>query len=254
MATSLSIADSAEAKRLPGVGDNNETDFHCGIGITVTVDPGQTILVEGDAAGCFYRVLSGTIRLYKSIADGRRQVIDFLGAGDVFGLTGGACHPYSVEAITPVTLVRHNRSRVEAAIAADPEVARQLFELACAELSRAQRQMLLLGRKSADERVATFLLRLVEADGGDPLVSVPPLVTLAMSRQDIADHLGLTIETVSRAFSRFRRAGWISLVGRQQVRIDQMARLCALADAESGAEYRPLPCSQNGAQGLRLAH
>lgn len=236
MAISPSIVDR-EAR---AVSRPEPTSICRGIGVTVTMERGRTILVEGDPADRFYRILSGTVRLYSSIADGRRQVIDFLGDGEVFGLTGGECHPYSVEAITPTTLVMYPRSSVEAAIERNPEVARELFELACAELRRAQRQMLLLGRKTADERVASFLLRLAEGDqpGG--------LVTLPMSRQDIADHLGLTIETVSRTISRFRRAGLISLVGRQQVRLDRIDRLRALAEdagqtpAGSSAPVLPL--------------
>jgi CRP/FNR family transcriptional regulator len=215
MSTSLSIANEEPAGAPP-------SSLCLGIGMTVTMERGRTILVEGDPANQFYRILSGTVRLYSSIADGRRQVIDFLAEGEVFGLTGGGAHPYSVEAVTPVTLVRYPRSIVEAAIDRDPEVARDLFALACSELQRAQRQMLLLGRKTADERVASFLLRLAEGD--DPR----PLVTLPMSRQDIGDHLGLTIETVSRTISRFRRAGLISLVGRQQIRLERVDRLHAL--------------------------
>lgn len=205
--------------------------FSFGIGVTVTVGRGQTILVEGDRADHFHRVLSGTVRLYKSLADGRRQVIDFLDQGEVFGLTGGERHPYSVEAITSVILIRYSRRALEAAIDHDAAVARAAFDLACWELHRAQQHMLLLGRKTAEERVASFLLRLADGCPGARLVSLP------MSRQDIADHLGLTIETVSRTITRLRRAGLISLAGRQLVRLDRPERLRALA--EDGSEIRP---------------
>lgn len=243
MATSLVVADRG-ARSAPGP---EQATFSFGVGVTMTMERGQTVLVEGDRADRFYRVLRGTVRLYKSIADGRRQVIDFLGEGQVFGLTGGESHPYSVEAITAVTLVRHSRSSVEAAIERDPETARGLFELACTELHRAHQQMLLLGRKTADERVASFLLRLAEHDRPAPLVSLP------MSRQDIADHLGLTIETVSRTISRLRRAGLISLVGRQQIRLDGLERLRALAEDGSEAQPGPLAGTVPYA-GLRAAH
>jgi len=201
-----------------------------GLGVTVTAAAGQTIVVEGDPVDHYYRILSGTIRLYKSVADGRRQVIDFLGEGDCFGLTGLERHAYSVEAITPVTMIRCPRRSLEAAIENNPELARQLFELACAELGQAQRQMLLLGRKSADEKIASFLLNLAErGDGRNGMTNV---IQLSMSRQDMADYLGLTIETVSRTLSRFKRDGLIALPGRQEVVLKQPKRLQALADGE----------------------
>lgn len=199
-----------------------------GLGITVNARPGQTIVIEGDPIDHFYRILSGTVRLYKSIADGRRQVIDFLNEGDVFGLTGLDRQPCSVEAISSVTLIRYPRRSIEAAIEMQPELAGPLFELACAELRRAQRHMLLLGRKTAEERIASFLLELARgSDGG-----LRRTLRLPMSRLDIADHLGLTIETVSRTFTRFRRTGLIELHGRHDVRLSRIDRLRALAEGE----------------------
>jgi len=209
---------------------NQSVGAAVGLGVTVTAASGQTIVVEGDPVDHYYRILSGTIRLYKSVADGRRQVIDFLGEGGCFGLTGLERHAYSVEAITPVTMIRCPRRSLEAAIETNPELARQLFELACAELGQAQRQMLLLGRKSADEKIASFLLSLAErVDGQNGVTNV---VHLSMSRQDMADYLGLTIETVSRTLSRFKRDDLIALPGRQEVVLKQFARLQALADGE----------------------
>jgi len=202
-----------------------------GIGITVTAEPGQTIIVERDPIEHYYRIVSGTVRLYQSIADGRRQVIDFLSAGDCFGLTGMDCHAYSVEAVTRVVMIRYPRHLLEGAVEADPDLARRLFRLACAELGRAQEQMLLLGRKTADERIASFLLRLAatDDDAGEAVVTLP------MSRLDIADHLGLTIETVSRTLSRFKRDGLIDLVSRHEIALRDVDRIRALADGECAA-------------------
>jgi CRP/FNR family transcriptional regulator len=212
-----------------GAGDydpRTSLDALLGPGVTVEAAPGQTIIVEGDPIRNCYRILSGGVRLYKAIADGRRQVIDFLVPGDSFGLIGRRCYPYSVEAISPTTLVRYPRIRIDAAVKSDPVVAMRLFELACLELERAQRQMLLLGRKSADEKIASFLLALAERLNK----SDKDLLHLPMSRQDMADYLGLTIETVSRTFSRLRREGLIELATPHDVVLAQLESLRALGD------------------------
>jgi len=248
MATSLALNDLEETADRLGANlmDRARSDSGCGqatsfaapagIGVTATFCPGQTIVIEGDPITHYFRIVSGTVRLYKAIADGRRQVIDFLDAGSCFGLTGLAHHSYTAEAVSPVTLIRYPRQTLEAAIDTDPELARSLFRLACTELGRAQTQMLLLGRKSADEKIASFLLGLAERARDEHRPA--HLVHLPMSRQDMADYLGLTIETVSRTLSRFRRDGLIGLPGRQQVVLRQLALLEALADGEE-AETRP---------------
>jgi CRP/FNR family transcriptional regulator len=231
MASNLAAHDSRRGGRHDAVGGGPRRDRAVwpGIGITVTAEPGQIILVECDPIAHYYRIASGTVRIYQSIADGRRQVIDFLGAGDCFGLTGLDYHAYSVEAVSRVTMIRYPRHTVETAIRDDPGAARRLFQLACEELRRAQEHMLLLGRKTADERIASFLLRLAGADGAQ---AARPVVTLAMSRLDMADHLGLTIETVSRTISRFRRQGLIDLLGRQEILLRRADRLQALAEGQ----------------------
>ncbi|MDH3661442.1 MAG: helix-turn-helix domain-containing protein [Alphaproteobacteria bacterium] len=199
-----------------------------GLGVTMSVGAGRTIVIEGDPIEHVYRIVSGSVRLYKAVADGRRQIIDFLGAMDCFGLTGLDSHAYSVESITDVSMIHYPRKRLEAAIENQPDLRDQLFRLACTELDRAQQYMLLLGRKSADERVASFLLDLVTRQDdrrGDGV-----RLHLAMSRQDIADHLGLTIETVSRIFTRFKQAGLISLPDRHAVIVSNVVQLTRMAD------------------------
>jgi CRP-like cAMP-binding protein len=232
MASNLAVHISGRGRAhhpVPGGFPSRNRTALPGIGITVTAEPGQIILVECDPIEHCYRIASGTVRIYRSIADGRRQVIDFLGAGDCFGLTGLDYHAYSVEAVSRVIMIRYPRHAVETAIRNDPGVARELFQLACGELRRAQEHMLLLGRKTADERIASFLLRLADAAGEQ---ADQPVVTLAMSRLDMADHLGLTIETVSRTISRFRRQGLIDLPGRQEVLLRRPNRLRALAEGQ----------------------
>ncbi len=198
-----------------------------GPGITQKVGAGQTIVIEGDPIDHCYRILSGTVRLYKSVADGRRQIIDFLGPDDCFGMTGFEVHAYSVEAITDVVVIRYPRQRFDNIVQEKPDLGRQLMRLACSELNQAQQHMLMLGRKSADERVASFLLELFERqDGPDREMGS---LHLTMSRQDIADHLGLTIETVSRIFTRFRQSGLIGLLDRHAVTLNDLDRLSSMA-------------------------
>lgn len=197
-------------------------------GVTLKVGAGQTIVIEGDPIDHYFRILSGTVRLYKAVADGRRQIIDFLGPEECFGLTDLDDHACSVEAITDVVISRHQRQGLESTIEEQPDFGRQLLRLACTKLHRAQQCMLLLGRKSAEERVASFLLDLIKRRG-DPGQDMD-FLHLAMSRQDIADHLGLTIETVSRIFTRLRRAGLIGLPDRQSVILNDIDRLSKTAD------------------------
>lgn len=229
MASRLAVQQSHPAGRPAAIvaHPRDELEALPGIGITVTAEPGQTIVVERDPIHHYYRVVSGTVRLYQSIADGRRQVIDFLSEGDCFGLTGLDCHACSVEAVSRVIMIRYPRHLLEQAAQSDAGLARRLFRLACTELGRAQEQMLLLGRKTAEERIASFLLHLAAktAEGAHQ-----PVVALTMSRLDIADHLGLTIETVSRTLSRFKRAGLISLPGRHEIALCRIDRIRALAE------------------------
>lgn len=233
MASQLAVHDRLPASRPnAAVGRSSLRDnFEAlpGIGITVAAERGQTIVVERDPIDHYYRIVSGTLRLYQSIADGRRQVIDFLSDGDCFGLTGLDCHTYSVEAVSRTILVRYPRHLLGAALQSNPGLGCRLFRLACEELRRAQEHMLLLGRKTAEERIASFLLRMAVTSDEN---AVRPVVALTMSRLDIADHLGLTIETVSRTLSRFARDGLIDLLSRQEIVLRRMDRLQALAEGE----------------------
>jgi CRP/FNR family transcriptional regulator len=163
--------------------------------------------MEGDAADSIYEVVQGTLRLYKLLPDGRRQITGFLSRGHLLGLAPEGVCVYSAEAITDVTLCRYARAAFERLIDEVPGFARHLLATASHELCAAQDQMLLLGRKTAMEKVASFLLRTADqqaADGADG-------VDLPMTRNDIADYLGLTIETVSRTFTKLKDEELISL-------------------------------------------
>ena len=193
------------------------------LGVTLSVPAGKTIVIEGDPIDHYFRIVTGSVRLYKSVVDGRRQIIDFLGPNECFGLIGLATHAYSAEAISDVVMIRYSKRRLVDTIEDQPKLSNQLFRLACAELDQAQQRMLLLGRKSAEERLASFLIDLAARQGTTCL-------HLPMSRQDIADFLGLTIETVSRLFTRFKRAGLIDLPDRHSVVLQEGIELSDLAD------------------------
>ncbi len=197
-----------------------------GIGITSQAIPGQTIVLEGDPCSHCFRVLTGAVRLYKATIDGRRQVIDFLITGECFGLLG-AHYTYSVDAITHTTLIKTSRATLLAAVREQPGLAERLIERAAHELARAHEQMLLLGRKSASERVAHLLVELARRIGAD---EARPAFRLPISRQEMADHLGLTIETVSRTMTRLKEEGLIALPTPQNVVLLHPADLGALAD------------------------
>jgi CRP/FNR family transcriptional regulator, anaerobic regulatory protein len=165
---------------------------------------GATIFSEGDAADSVFEVVTGTLRLHKLLPDGRRQVTGFLCAGHLIGLAPEGTWVYTAEAITDVTLCRYRRPAFERLIDTVPGFARRVLTVTSHELRVAQDQMLLLGRKTAAERVASFLLLMAEQQGSEE-ISVP------MGRTDIADYLGLTIETVCRSLSQLKRSELIEL-------------------------------------------
>ncbi len=168
-----------------------------------------TLFREGDAADHVYSIASGTLKLYKLMSDGRRQIVGFLFSGDMFGLAVDGGYAYTAETVTPAQICRFTHRKLDTLRGEIPRLERKMFAMAVRDLAAAQEQMLLLGRKTAKERVASFLLKLscrLELRGQP---SSP--VELPMSRADIADYLGLTIETVSRTFTHLKREGVIGL-------------------------------------------
>jgi CRP/FNR family nitrogen fixation transcriptional regulator len=159
---------------------------------------------ENEPADYLYKVVSGTVRTYKVLANGRRQIGAFYLAGDVFGLETGERHAFSAEAISDAKVLVIKRSTVMALAARDNEVTRQLLNFTGQELQRMQDHILLL-IKTAQERVATFVLEMAER------IETSGEVELPMSRQDIADYLGLTIETVSRTLTQLENVQAIAL-------------------------------------------
>jgi CRP/FNR family transcriptional regulator, nitrogen fixation regulation protein len=174
---------------------------------------GTEIYGEKEPAEYVYQVKSGAVRSYKLLTDGRRQIGAFHLAGDIFGLENGSEHRFTTEAIvdTAVRLVR--RKSLEAVAENDAMVARNLLNMTTNNLQHAEDHMLLLGRKTSLERVAAFLLEM------DKRLTASGVMALPMSRRDIADYLGLTLETVSRALSRLHELGILGFVGNTQRQI-----------------------------------
>jgi len=194
------------------------------LGAVVSLRREQPLFREADPAECYFKVVSGAIRSCKLLADGRRHVGEFFLPGDFIGLDAEAGYLFTAEAVTDTVVVRYSRARVDALAWREPEIGRSLLKIACHGLSTAQQQMVLLGRKTAEERIASFILGLAERNGAADRVALP------MTRSDIGDHLGLTMETVSRALSQLRKDGVIALAGSHELVIRDRNTLADLAD------------------------
>jgi len=190
------------------------------------LQPGEVMFAEGDDADAVYEVVRGTLKLYKLLPDGRRQVTGFLTAGHLVGLAHENLFLYTAEAITPVTVCRYPRARFDRLVEEVPGFARRLLAATSDELRAAQDQMVLLGRKAAEEKVASFLHTMGQRRGGG---EDPNEVLLPMSRSDIADYLGLTIETVSRTLSKLKADGIIAIPCASSIKLCDRARLRRLA-------------------------
>jgi CRP/FNR family transcriptional regulator, nitrogen fixation regulation protein len=176
-------------------------------GTTVAMEREQEIHGQGQEACSCYRVLSGCVRLVKLMEDGRRQIGEFLMAGDLLGFDALDTHDFAAEAVSDVVLRRYPRRMVEALADSNGHLARRLRDFTSVSLRTAHTRLLLLGRKTASEKIATFLLEMAERL---PHRRVRVL-DLPMSRTDMADHLGLTIETVCRVLAHLRRDGTIAI-------------------------------------------
>ena len=198
------------------------------IATIVTSAANSTLFDEGEPALHLSNMIEGAVKLYKLLPDGRRQITGFLFPGDFLGVALNHTYAYSAEAMTDVRMCRFPRQRMEGLLRDLPKLEHRLLERAGNELVAAQEQMLLLGRKTARERLASFLLSLSAraAKRGKP---ASPL-DLPMSRADIADYLGLTTETVSRTFTQFKKAGTIGLPGQSLVELLKPAELAELAE------------------------
>lgn len=165
-----------------------------------------TIVDEGEPATAIYRVVSGHVMVSRLLPDGRRQIFEVLGPGGVFGVTPNGQHDSAAEALTEVRIMAFDRSVADRSSQFNAELANLLKAQLCALHDHA----VLLGRKSAVERVATYILELIPAQSGERLSGPVTAIRVLMTRSEIADYLGLTLETVSRGFSQLKRDGVIA--------------------------------------------
>ncbi len=191
------------------------------LGTVLLVSRDKEVYAEGDPAEFCYKVVAGAVRTVKLMPDGRRQVAEFYLPRELFGFDACPVRYLSAEAVADATLIRYPYRRIEAQAERDGNLARGLRDLASGSLRKAHEQMLLLARKSAQERIASFLMDLArrQVDGEDAAIELP------MSRADIADHLGLTLETVSRVLNRLHRDDVINLASTHRVEIVDAAVL-----------------------------
>lgn len=211
-------------KAVCGVLECTELATFKNLGRTVRLSSGQLLFHEGDPVTCVFTLTRGTLKLYNLLEDGRRHVTGFVHPGDFLGISMDEEHMFSAEAVEDSQLCWFPRKRFDGFVDDHSPMERELYLMAAHELAAAHQQMLLLGRKTATERLASFLV--YRADRAN-------LVRLPMSRSDIADYLGLTKETVSRVLSAFRRDRLIRLRAMNQIEIlqredlEQVARCAA---------------------------
>ena len=185
----------------------------------------EEIYAEGDPSDGWYKVVSGTVRISKLLADGRRHIAEFCFGGDCFGFENISERVFSAEAVGEVIVMRYPRRATERLIDENPLLARRLCDMTLRDLAHAQIRMLLLGRMTAPERVASFLLEMSERRDTRRVVDLP------MSRNDIADYLGLTIETVCRVLSAFKRAGSVAIPNPHRIELRDRGALEAVGEA-----------------------
>jgi CRP/FNR family nitrogen fixation transcriptional regulator len=179
----------------------------------------EEIYGEDEPSDYVYQVVCGSVRCYKLLSDGRRQIGAFYLPGDVFGLESGPVHRLTAEAVVDTTVRLVKRRSLDQAAGVAVQVARSLWTMTAGELRHAEDHMLLLGRKSAMERVASFLLEM------DHRLAATGMMALPMCRRDIGDYLGLTLETVSRALSQLHNDGVLGFSGARQIVLRNRQRL-----------------------------
>lgn len=195
------------------------------------MEPREVLFHQGDPARYVYTLTSGTARLIRVLADGRQAAIGFRFAGDMLGYASTEEYIFGAEALTPITVCRMERKRLDEMFHRYPVLERRFRDLAAQELAASQDHIMALGRFTAEERVAAFLLVLIEAQ--EKRGRQGPVFELPATRADIGEFLGLTLETVSRAISAFRKRGWLKLHGHSGIELVNRAQLSGLASGDS---------------------
>ena len=215
-------------KAVCGILDCASLEDFRNLGWTLRLSAGQALFHEGDPATRVFTLTRGTLKLYKLLADGRRQVTGFLHPGDFLGISVDDEHAFSAEALEDCLLCWFPRNRFDHFIEEHAAMERELYRMAAHELAAAQQQFVLLGRKTAMERVASFLVSLARQTSHPGERNV---VRLPMSRSDVADYLGLTKETVSRVISALKRDRVIRLDALDTIQLLDSERLEQFAEA-----------------------
>ena len=222
--TTTAVATRNSRYQFPrsGVDINSLADSMELMGTRISYARNVEIFGEGEPAEYLYKVVSGSVRNCKILDDGRRQVTGFHMVGEVFGLELDQDHHFSAEAVSDAVVLVVKRSAIIGLAARDADIARQLWAMTARELQRVQDHMLVLGCMSAKQRVAAFLLHMaLRSSRGDE-------IELPMSRQDIADYLGMTIETVSRTMTQLEKDAAIGLASARRIVLRNRAALTTL--------------------------
>ncbi|MDQ0465980.1 CRP/FNR family nitrogen fixation transcriptional regulator [Caulobacter ginsengisoli] len=209
----------ATAFGLTGHCDATEALSRMGLRLRIAKD--EEIYGQDEDADLIYRVVSGAVRTTSLLRDGRRQIGEFYYAGEVFGIEPGQSHRFSAEALCDCEVVAVKASALKAAVG-EAAFDRMVWRATSRELDRAQEHVLLLGRKTASERVASFLMDMAERGRAEAVV-------LPMGRQDMADYLGLTIETVSRTLTQLQNRLVVEFAGLRQFRVNDLGALSRMA-------------------------
>jgi CRP/FNR family nitrogen fixation transcriptional regulator len=196
------------------------------IGTKVRVARNQAIFSEGDASDHAYKVVSGVVRLCRHMADGRRQIVQFLFPSDFFNILGLGEHGFTAEAVSDVVLMSYPQRQLAKLADERISIQHRFMTLLSQRLNEIQCHLMMLGRESAKERVASFLIQLVERTGSED----DDLIDLPMGRQDIADYLGLRIETICRVFSEMKHEGLIDARNMHQFALLGLDALRAIAE------------------------
>lgn len=203
------------------------------LGTLQRLGPGQPIFHEGDPVRRVFMLANGSLKIYTLLADGRRQITGFMFPGDFLGISVDDEYAFTAEALVQSELWWFTRDVFDRFVEDNPKIERELYRMAAHELAAAQSQMVLLGRKTAAERLASFFLALVERQElvvGERQVAFD----LPMSRLDVADYLGLTKETVSRMLAELRSRNLIRLASQDRIEVLDRAGLMEMAEGFGG--------------------
>ena len=212
----MTLAYSPETAAAPAI-----VDLMDRVGLKMTFAKGEEIFGQDEEADMIHSLASGVVRTTRLLSDGRRQVGDFYYPGDIIGLEVGEVYRFSAEALTDCVIRVVKRSSL-GALSGQDNLDRALWEATRRELERTQEHLLMLGRKSACEKVASFLMDVAQRDGSED-------VSLPMGRQDMADYLGLTIETVSRMVTQLQGSRIVEFATSRQFRVTRWPALERLA-------------------------